>query len=106
MEPSAVFNYLAGIVMTVMGWFLRELWEGHKSLRKDMNDLTFRLSTNFATKEEIKEVKDLISGCETRVEGRINHTESLILKRIDDLGNSIHGTYTSLLSRIDTKADK
>ena len=106
MDPHALFNYLAGIVMAVMGWFLRELWDGHKSLRKDMNDLALRLSTSFASKEEIKEAKDMISGCETRLEVRINHTENLILKRIDDLGNGLRDSYTSLLSRIDTKADK
>lgn len=106
MDYQVALTYAAGVTMAAMGWFLRELWEGHKIIRKDMTELTLRLSTNFASKEEIKETKDLISGCERRLEVRLNYTETLILKRLDDLNAVMRESYTSLLSRIDTKVDK
>jgi hypothetical protein len=77
MEAQFIINVLGGIVMTGLGWILRELWSAVKSLRSDLQRIEVALPTNYVQRNDL--------------DARMKHIEDMF-QRIYD--------------KLDTKADK
>ena len=65
MDPQSVINLAAGVILTGMGWFARQLWDAVKELREDLHKLETGLPTTYLRRDEfrdgIKEIKDILS---------------------------------------------
>lgn len=63
MEMQTVINVIAGAILTILGWFAREIWGAIKELQRDMREIEINLPTNYVKKEDfsksLTEIKDL-----------------------------------------------
>ena len=77
MEFQNFLNLAVGTVLTVLGWFARQLWSAVQDLKKDLTAVEIALPTNYVRKEEL--------------ETRLDKLEIILMK--------IH-------DKLDSKADK
>ena len=65
MDPQSVINVAAGVILTGMGWFARQLWDAVKDLREDLHRIETALPSTYLRRDEfrdgIKEIKDLFT---------------------------------------------
>ena len=65
MDPQSIVNVAAGVILTVMGWFARQLWDAVKELREDLHRLETNLPSTYLRRDEfrdgIKEIKDILN---------------------------------------------
>jgi Tfp pilus assembly protein PilO len=63
MDAQTIINIVAGAVLTVLGWFGRELWGAIKELQRDMREIEINLPNNYVKKEDfsknLSDIKDL-----------------------------------------------
>jgi chaperonin cofactor prefoldin len=55
MEIQSLINIAAATVLSVLGWFARQLWDAVQSLKEDVKKLEVELPTFYSRKEEIQE---------------------------------------------------
>lgn len=65
MDPQTIINAAAGVILTGMGWFARQLWDAVKELREDLHKLETNLPSTYLRRDEfrdgIKEIKDILN---------------------------------------------
>lgn len=65
MDHQSIINVAAGVIMTGLGWFARQLWDAVKELREDLHKLETNLPTTYLRRDEfrdgIKEIKDILN---------------------------------------------
>jgi len=63
MEIQTIINVIAGAILTVLGWFAREIWGAIKELQRDIREIEINLPTNYVKKEDfsksLTEIKEL-----------------------------------------------
>lgn len=106
MDMRDGFNLVLGVLVALMGWIMKELWDGHKQLQRDLDKLSDKMATNFATKEEINDAKALISGSESRLNARIDRSENNISGQLKSVGDTVISHYQGLMAAINMKVDK
>lgn len=65
MDSQELINIGLGAILTVMGWFARELWTAVKDLKEDLNVLRIDVHKHYVSREDfradIREIKELLS---------------------------------------------
>ena len=65
MDTQSIINLAGGAILSVIGWFARELWGAVKQLQKDIHQIEIDLPSKYVPKEEysdsLKEIKELCS---------------------------------------------
>ena len=84
MDWQIIINIGAGGLLTIGGWFARQLWDSVKELRKEMSDMRLHVSDQYVKKSEVE-------GFRAYMDKRFDRIEMLLDK---------------LYERIDGKADK
>ena len=84
MDWQIIINIVAGSLLTIGGWFARQLWDSVKELKKEISDLRLHVSETYTKKSEVEAL---------RIE---------MDKRFDKLEQMI----TRLFDRLDQKVDK
>lgn len=63
MDVQTIINVIAGAILTILGWFAREIWGAIKELQRDMREIEINLPNNYVKKEDfsksLTEIKDL-----------------------------------------------
>lgn len=60
MDLQSVINMGAGVALTVVGWFARQLWGAVKELQTDLAKLREELPKTYTTKDDFREAtKDI-----------------------------------------------
>jgi predicted negative regulator of RcsB-dependent stress response len=77
MSDQTIINLIVGVVLSVLGWFARQLWDAVQDLKNDMKEIEIDLPTHYVRKDELEQ--------------RFN--------KIEDMLNSI-------FEKLDNKADK
>ena len=54
MDWQIIINIGAGGLLTIGGWFARQLWDSVKELRKEMSDMRLHVSDNYVKKSEVE----------------------------------------------------
>ena len=76
MEAQFVINVLGGIVMTGLGWILRELWSAVKSLRSDLQRIEVALPTNYVQRNDLdtrmKHIEDMFQRIYDKLDGKVD----------------------------------
>ena len=75
MDIQSVFNIIAGVILSVLGWFARQLWDAVQDLKKDMKAIEIDLPTNYARRDYI--------------EAKFNKTEAMLEKIYDKLDSKV-----------------
>ena len=72
MEMQQIIDLGLGAVMTVIGWFAREMWGAVKELKSDLSKLREDLPKSYVAKddyrEDIRELKEIMNKVFDRLE--------------------------------------
>jgi hypothetical protein len=68
MDTQSFINLLAGSALLVSGWFLREMWQAVKELRKDLHDLEVSVVPRTEFMENIRHIENICSQIFTRID--------------------------------------
>ena len=74
-EFQHFLNLAVGTVLTVLGWFARQLWQAVQDLKKDLTAVEIALPTHYVRKEEL--------------ESRLDKIEAVLTKIYDKLDNKV-----------------
>ena len=55
MEPQIILNVVLSLIMSVLGWFARELWSAVKDLKADLAKLREDLPKAYVMREDYRE---------------------------------------------------
>lgn len=65
MELQTIINVGAGVIMVMLGWWARQIWDAVAELRQDLHKIETDLPTHYLRKDEfregLKEVKDILN---------------------------------------------
>lgn len=74
MDLQTIINIVAGLVLSVMGWFARQLWEAVKKLQEDLHRLEVILPQNYTSKSDFdtvaKEIRDGFQRIYDKLDGK------------------------------------
>lgn len=74
MEISqSVVNGAIALGAGVGGWFLKVIWEGIKSLERDVQGLRSELHTEYLSKADYRQDMARIFDLLTRIDGKLDH---------------------------------
>ena len=74
-DSQTLINLGLSAVLTVIGWFARELWDAVGKLREDVHQIEVDLPSNYVQKEEYNKTMERI--------------ESYVAKIFDKLDNKV-----------------
>ena len=55
MNYQDLINIAAGTVLTIMGWFARQLWDAVKSLQSDLSALREEIAKDYTRRDDFKD---------------------------------------------------
>ena len=80
MDWQHFINIGMGALLSVLGWFARQLWDAVKTLQTDMNKLELSISDNYVKKSDMAVLK-------SEMGTRFDRIEQLLDKVYDKLDN-------------------
>jgi chaperonin cofactor prefoldin len=72
MDIQSLINIAAATILSVLGWFARQLWDAVQSLKKDVQKLELELPTHYARKDEIQEQLSEFKGLLYRIYDKLD----------------------------------
>lgn len=75
MSDQGIINIIIGVVLSVLGWFARQLWDAVQTLKNDMKELEVELPTHYLRKDEF--------------ESRLDKIETMLERIFDKLDNKV-----------------
>jgi hypothetical protein len=57
MDWQTIINIGAGGLLTICGWFARQLWDSVKELKNDVSAIRLSMSENYVKKSEVENFK-------------------------------------------------
>ena len=73
MNDQAIINLIIGAVLSVLGWFARQLWDAVQDLKSDMKQLEVDLPTYYVRKEDLEARLDRIEASLNRIFEKLDH---------------------------------
>ena len=73
MSDQGIINIIIGVVLSVLGWFARQLWDAVQTLKNDMKELEVELPTHYLRKDEFESRLDKIENMLERIFDRLDH---------------------------------
>lgn len=74
LNPQFLFNAVLTIIIGLLGWFGRQLWEASTQLRKDIHEIEVALPTNYVSKNEftdtMKRIEAMIEKIYDKLDGK------------------------------------
>ena len=55
MNDQTIINLIVGVVLSVLGWFARQLWDAVQDLKNDMKEIEIDLPTHYVRKDELEQ---------------------------------------------------
>jgi hypothetical protein len=78
MDWQIIINIGAGGLLTIGGWFARQLWDSVKELRKEMSDMRLHVSDSYVKKSDVE-------GFRAEMDKRFDRIEVLLDKLYEKL---------------------
>lgn len=83
MEWQTIINSALGLIIGIVGWFARELWDAIKELRKDIKSIEQGLPEHYVRKDDfkdaMKEIKEDMKDGFDKIENMIG----LVFKKLE-----------------------
>lgn len=73
MEFQQIINLSIGAVLSILGWFARQLWDAVQSLKEDMKKLEVDLPTHYVRKEDLEARFDRLEAALNRIFEKLDH---------------------------------
>jgi chaperonin cofactor prefoldin len=73
MTDQAIINLIIGAVLSVLGWFARQLWDAVQDLKRDMKQIEVDLPTHYVRKEDLESRLDRIEASLNRIFEKLDH---------------------------------
>jgi len=73
MEFQEILNIIIGTVLSILGWFARQLWDAVQDLKNDMKDLEVDLPTRYVRKEDLDARFDKFEAMLTRIYDKLEN---------------------------------
>ena len=73
MSDQGIINIIIGVVLSVLGWFARQLWDAVHTLKNDMKELEVELPTYYLRKDEFESKLDKIEAMLERIFDKLDH---------------------------------
>lgn len=73
MSDQGIINIIIGLVLSVLGWFARQLWDAVQTLKNDMKELEVDLPTYYLRKDEFESKLDKIEAMLERIFDKLDH---------------------------------
>lgn len=75
-DHQFVINAVLGIIVTLVGWFARQLWDAVKELQRDIHDIEIDLPRNYIRRDEfaenMREIKDMLGKIFDRLDNKVD----------------------------------
>ena len=55
METQTIINIGLGVILTIVGWFARQIWENVQRLQRDLHEVEVSLPTHYVQKIDYSE---------------------------------------------------
>ena len=75
MEMQTILNILLCGILTVAGWFVRQMWDAVQSLKKDIQRIEIDLPSNYVKKMDL--------------ESRLDKIDAMLDKLFEKLDNKV-----------------
>lgn len=76
MDYQTLFNIILGVVMTIIGWFGRSVWEASIVLRADLSKLREEIPRTYISREDyrsdIREVKEMLTRIFDKLDSKVD----------------------------------
>ncbi|CAB5194702.1 hypothetical protein UFOVP171_21 [uncultured Caudovirales phage] len=76
MDYQTLFNIILGVVMTIIGWFGRSVWEASIELRADLSRLREDIPRTYISREDyradIRDVKDMLTRIFDKLDSKVD----------------------------------
>ena len=82
MDWQIIINIGAGSLLTIGGWFARQLWDSVKELKADISDLRLHISESYVKKSEIESLK-------VDMDKRFDRVEMLLARLYEKLDSKV-----------------
>jgi cobalamin biosynthesis Co2+ chelatase CbiK len=73
MTDQAIINIIIGAVLSVLGWFARQLWDAVQDLKRDMKQIEVDLPTLYLRKDDFESRLDRIEASLNRIFEKLDH---------------------------------
>jgi hypothetical protein len=75
-DYQTLFNIILGVVMTIIGWFGRSVWEASIELRADLSRLREDIPRTYVSREDyradIREVKEMLTRIFDKLDSKVD----------------------------------
>jgi hypothetical protein len=82
MDWQTIINIGAGGLLTIGGWFARQLWDSVKELKNDVSAIRLHMSENYVKKSEVENFK-------SDMDKRFDRIEVLLDKLFEKLDGKV-----------------
>jgi len=73
MIDQGIINLIIGAILSVLGWFARQLWDAVQDLKADMKQIEVDLPTHYVRKEDLESRLDRIEASLNRIFEKLDH---------------------------------
>ena len=73
MESQSLINIVIGTVLSVLGWFARQLWDAVQDLKRDVKAIEVDLPTSYVRKEDLESRLDRLEAVLNRIFEKLDH---------------------------------
>lgn len=73
METQNLINIIGGTVLSVLGWFARQLWDAVQDLKRDVKSIEVDLPTFYVRKEDLESRLDRLEVVLNRIFEKLDH---------------------------------
>jgi hypothetical protein len=73
METQNLINIVGGTVLSVLGWFARQLWDAVQDLKRDVKAIEVDLPTSYVRKEDLEARLDRLEAVLNRIFEKLDH---------------------------------
>jgi chaperonin cofactor prefoldin len=67
MDAQNLINIIGGTVLSVLGWFARQLWDAVQDLKRDVKSIEVDLPTFYVRKEDLESRLDRLEAALNRI---------------------------------------
>jgi hypothetical protein len=72
MDINLIVNLILGVVLSVGGWFMRQMWDAVQSLKNDIQKIEVELPTNYVRKSDLDARLDKIDDMLEKLFDKLN----------------------------------
>lgn len=73
LNPQIIINIVAGVMLSALGWFARQLWDAVKELREDLHKIEVDLPKNYTTKDDFTKAMQKVSDGLQRIYDKLDN---------------------------------